>query len=55
MLLEGVKVEFVNPDMPNTKMAGMSALNHMESVSFMYEKMALLQKCGGDKIMATFC
>ena len=38
MLLEGVKVVSVNPGMPNTKMVGMSAINHMESVSFMYEK-----------------
>lgn len=38
MLLEGVKVVSVNPGMPNAKMAGMSAINHMESVSFMYEK-----------------
>ncbi|MBM7342880.1 Hcp family type VI secretion system effector [Pantoea coffeiphila] len=38
MLLEGVKVVSVNPGMPNAKMAGISAINHMESVSFMYEK-----------------
>lgn len=38
ILLEGVKVVSVNPGMPNTKMAGMSAINHMESVSLMYEK-----------------
>lgn len=38
MMLEGVKVVSVNPGMPNAKMSGMSAINHMESVSLMYEK-----------------
>lgn len=38
MLLEGVKVTGVNPGMPNAKMSGNSQINHMESVSLMYEK-----------------
>ncbi len=38
MLLEGVKVTGVNPGMPNTKLSGMSAVNHMESVSLMYNR-----------------
>ncbi|QCA04744.1 Hcp family type VI secretion system effector [Pantoea vagans] len=38
MLLEGVIVVSVNPGMPNAKMAGVSHINHMESVSLMYEK-----------------
>ncbi|VVE20709.1 Hcp family T6SS protein CtsH1 [Pandoraea terrae] len=38
MLLEGVKVTGVNPGMANTKLAGLSALNHMESISLMYER-----------------
>jgi type VI secretion system secreted protein Hcp len=38
MLLEGVKVTGVNPGMANTKLAGMSPLNHTESVSMMYDR-----------------
>lgn len=38
MLLEGVTVISFNPGMPNTKIAGMSGVNHTESVSIMYEK-----------------
>ncbi len=38
MKLEGVKIVSVNPGMPNAKMAGLSAVNHMESVALMYEK-----------------
>ncbi|MDR0805999.1 MAG: Hcp family type VI secretion system effector [Enterobacteriaceae bacterium] len=38
MFLEGVKVTGVNPGMPNTKLTGMSPVNHMESVSLMYER-----------------
>jgi len=38
MLIEGVKVTGVNPGMPNTKIAGMSQVNHMEAVSLMYER-----------------
>ncbi len=36
--IEGVKITGVNPGMPNVKMAGNSQINHMESVSMMYEK-----------------
>jgi type VI secretion system secreted protein Hcp len=38
MLLEGVKVTGINPGMPNTKLAGMSQINHTEAVSLMYER-----------------
>lgn len=38
MYLEGVKVTGVNPGMPNTKLPGNDYINHMESVSLMYEK-----------------
>jgi type VI secretion system secreted protein Hcp len=38
MLIEGVKVTGVNPGMPNTKIAGISQVNHMEAVSLMYER-----------------
>ncbi|BAN25388.1 type VI secretion system effector Hcp1 family [Caballeronia insecticola] len=37
ILLEGVKVAGVNPGFANTKIASMSQLNHMESVSLMYD------------------
>ena len=33
-----MKITGVNPGMPNVKMAGNSQINHMESVSMMYEK-----------------
>lgn len=36
--IEGVKITGVNPGMPNVKMAGNSQINHMESVSMMYDK-----------------
>lgn len=49
MLLEGVKVVSVNPGMPNAKMAGMSHINHMESVSLMYEKITW-KYCDGNII-----
>ncbi|RDS84464.1 Hcp1 family type VI secretion system effector [Dyella monticola] len=35
MLFENVKVTGINPGMPNTKIAGMSEINHVESVSLM--------------------
>ncbi|HTI18646.1 MAG TPA: type VI secretion system tube protein TssD, partial [Trinickia sp.] len=38
MLLEGVKITGINPGMTNTKLVEMSALNHAESVSMMYER-----------------
>lgn len=38
MLLEGVKIAGVNPGMTNAKLAEMSALNHIESISIMYER-----------------
>jgi type VI secretion system secreted protein Hcp len=38
MLLEGVKICGVNPGMVNTKLAQASALNHVESVSMMYDR-----------------
>jgi len=38
MFLEGVKVTGVNPGMPNAKYGGLSQVNHMESVSLMYDK-----------------
>lgn len=38
MTIEGVKITGVNPGMPNVKMSGNSQMNHMESVSLMYEK-----------------
>ena len=38
MLLERVKITGVNPGMANTKLADMSPLNHIESVSIMYER-----------------
>ena len=38
MTIEGVKVTGINPGMPNAKMAGNSQINHMESVSLMYDK-----------------
>jgi type VI secretion system secreted protein Hcp len=37
MLMEGVKISGVNPGMANTRLAQTSALNHVESVSMMYE------------------
>ncbi len=38
MLFEGVKITGVNPGMPNAKLSGNSQINHMESVSMMYER-----------------
>lgn len=38
MTIEGVKITGVNPGMPNAKMSGNSQINHMESVSMMYDK-----------------
>ena len=38
MTIEGVKITGINPGMPNTKMAGNLQINHMESVSLMYDK-----------------
>ncbi|QGZ57312.1 Hcp family type VI secretion system effector [Paraburkholderia acidiphila] len=38
MLLEGVKITGVNPGMVNIKLAQVSALNHVESVSLMYDR-----------------
>lgn len=38
MTIEGVKVTGINPGMPNAKMVGNSQINHMESVSLMYDK-----------------
>ncbi len=38
MLFEGVKITGVNPGMPNAKLSGNSQINHMESVSLMYER-----------------
>jgi len=38
MSMEGVKITGINPSMPNTKMVGNYQINHMESVSLMYEK-----------------
>jgi type VI secretion system secreted protein Hcp len=37
MLLENVKVSGVNPGMANAKLAQASALNHVESVSMLYD------------------
>ncbi|WP_367277844.1 hypothetical protein [Paraburkholderia sp.] len=38
MLLEGVKVVGVNPGMANTQLDAMSPLNHLESVSLLYDR-----------------
>jgi len=38
VVMEGVKITGVNPCVPNIRMAGNSQMNHMESVSMMYEK-----------------
>lgn len=38
MTMEDVKITGINPSMPNTKMTGNYQINHMESVSLMYEK-----------------
>ncbi|WP_329601607.1 type VI secretion system tube protein TssD [Paraburkholderia antibiotica] len=38
MTLEGVKICGINPDMTNTKLAQASALNHVEPVSMMYDR-----------------
>ena len=38
MLLEGVKITAVNPGMANAKLSEMSRLNHIESISMMYER-----------------
>ena len=38
MLLEGVRITGVNPGMANTKLDRTSALNHVESVSMMYDR-----------------
>lgn len=38
MLLEGVKITGINPGMANTKLSEMSALNHTEAVSIMYDR-----------------
>lgn len=38
IMLEGVKITGVNPGMPNTKLTGNSQINHMESISFQYNK-----------------
>jgi type VI secretion system secreted protein Hcp len=38
MLLENVKVTGINPGMPNIKADGASEINHVESVSLLYER-----------------
>lgn len=38
MTAENVKVTGVNPAMPNTKRQSNDAINHLESVSFLYDK-----------------
>lgn len=38
MTIEGVKVTGINPGMSNTKLSGNSPLNHVESISMMYDK-----------------
>lgn len=38
MTIEGVKVTGVNPGMPNAKISGNEKINHMESISMMYDK-----------------
>lgn len=38
ILLEDVKVTGINPGMPNIKISGMDGVNHIESVSLMYER-----------------
>lgn len=38
MLLENVKVTGINPGMPNIKIGGMDEINHVESISLMYER-----------------
>lgn len=38
MTIEGVKITGVNPGMPNAKMSGNAQINHMESISMMYDK-----------------
>ncbi|HKR42819.1 MAG TPA: type VI secretion system tube protein TssD [Paraburkholderia sp.] len=38
MLMEGVKITGVNPGMVNIKLAQASALNHVECVSMMYDR-----------------
>lgn len=49
MLLEGVKVVGVNPGMANTKLSGMSQLNHVESIGLMYERITWHYKDGNIK------
>ncbi|MFD1554477.1 Hcp family type VI secretion system effector [Paraburkholderia silviterrae] len=49
MLLESVKVVGVNPGMANTKLAGMSQLNHVESIGLMYERITWHYKDGNIK------
>lgn len=38
MQLENIKVTGISPGMPNTKINGLSEVNHMGSVSLMYER-----------------
>lgn len=38
MFMEGVKIVAVNPGMPNIKMSGIEKINHIESVSILYDK-----------------
>ncbi|GAB7536724.1 type VI secretion system tube protein TssD [Burkholderia sp. 3C] len=38
MLMEGVKVTGINPGMANTKLDDMFRLNHVESVSLLYDR-----------------
>ena len=38
MQIDNVKVTGVNPGMPNTKKSGTEHINHLESVSLMYER-----------------
>lgn len=49
MHLEGVKVASINPGMANIKLAGMSQLNHVESVSLMYRHITWHYKDGNIK------
>lgn len=38
MTMTGVKITGINPGMPNVKLAGNTQINHIESLSLMYEK-----------------
>jgi type VI secretion system secreted protein Hcp len=46
MLLEDVRITGINPVMPNIKTTGESQINHIESISLLYERITWHYKDG---------